>query len=92
MPPEEATIDRHTNVEMDPTSELEVRTTIKEEGNIIVGWYHSHPTFPPDPSLVDLENQRTYQKLFAQGSEDGEGGIGGPFVGCIVGNVLFSFT
>lgn len=27
----------------------------------VVGWYHSHPTFTPEPSLVDIENQRNYQ-------------------------------
>ncbi|KAK9763338.1 hypothetical protein K7432_010073 [Basidiobolus ranarum] len=46
----------------------------------VVGWYHSHPTFAPDPSLVDMENQRNYQHLFRhEGSEDE------PFVGAIVG-------
>jgi hypothetical protein len=51
------------NVEMDPTSEIEVRKHIAERGLRVVGWYHSHPTFRPDPSLVDLENQRNYQSL-----------------------------
>jgi len=27
----------------------------------VVGWYHSHPTFHPDPSLIDIENQYNYQ-------------------------------
>lgn len=26
-----------------------------------MGWYHSHPTFQPEPSLIDIENQYNYQ-------------------------------
>jgi protein MYSM1 len=51
------------NVEMDPTSALETRHLIEEKNMAVVGWYHSHPTFIPDPSLVDIENQCNYQKL-----------------------------
>ena len=55
---------RETNVEMDPTSEMEVRAEILEQGLMIVGWYHSHPVFEASPSVRDIENQRNYQKLF----------------------------
>ncbi|KAI8341798.1 hypothetical protein BC941DRAFT_414490 [Chlamydoabsidia padenii] len=51
------------NVEMDPTSALEIRHLIEEKNMTVVGWYHSHPTFIPDPSLVDIENQCNYQNL-----------------------------
>ncbi|KAF8982766.1 hypothetical protein BGZ46_000681 [Entomortierella lignicola] len=70
----------HINVEMDPTSELEVRQEIEKRNMRIVGWYHSHPTFTPDPSLVDIENQTSYQSLFKDDSVNEE-----PFVGAIVG-------
>ncbi|ORX93100.1 hypothetical protein K493DRAFT_262785 [Basidiobolus meristosporus CBS 931.73] len=70
----------HVNVEMDPTSECEVRQAIKDRDMQVVGWYHSHPTFAPDPSLVDMENQRNYQHLFRHEGSDDE-----PFVGAIVG-------
>ncbi|KAF9431367.1 hypothetical protein BGZ76_000406 [Entomortierella beljakovae] len=70
----------HVNVEMDPTSELEVRQEIEKRNMRIVGWYHSHPTFTPDPSLVDIENQTSYQSLFKDESVNEE-----PFVGAIVG-------
>ncbi|KAJ1911065.1 hypothetical protein IWQ60_010321, partial [Tieghemiomyces parasiticus] len=64
--------------EMDPVSEMEARDHFAARGLIVVGWYHSHPTFDPDPSIRDLENQGTYQELFRQvsGAE--------PFVGAIV--------
>ncbi|KAI8597728.1 hypothetical protein EDD21DRAFT_310411 [Dissophora ornata] len=70
----------HVNVEMDPTSEFEVRQEIEKRNMRIVGWYHSHPTFTPDPSLVDIENQTSYQSLFKDESMNEE-----PFVGAIVG-------
>jgi hypothetical protein len=65
---------------MDPEAELEVRRKIKEQNLSIVGWYHSHPIFQPDPSLVDLENQNNYQTLF---KDEDTGDI--PYVGAIVG-------
>ncbi|KAG0048889.1 hypothetical protein BGZ83_006220 [Gryganskiella cystojenkinii] len=70
----------HVNVEMDPTSEFEVRQEIEKRNMRIVGWYHSHPTFTPDPSLVDIENQTSYQSLFKDEVLNEE-----PFVGAIVG-------
>ncbi|KAI8322428.1 hypothetical protein GQ54DRAFT_240472, partial [Martensiomyces pterosporus] len=70
----------HTNVEMDPGSELVVRQQISESGLRVVGWYHSHPTFRPDPSIIDIENQTAYQTLFRDNESSEE-----PFVGAIVG-------
>ncbi|KAJ2699585.1 hypothetical protein FB645_005268 [Coemansia sp. IMI 203386] len=71
--------DAHTNVEMDPGSELVVRQQIADAGLRVVGWYHSHPTFRPDPSIIDIENQTAYQKLFRDDASAEE-----PFVGAIV--------
>ena len=33
----------------------------RRQGYLTVGWYHSHPTFVPDPSVRDIENQSVYQ-------------------------------
>ncbi|KAI8895028.1 hypothetical protein BC833DRAFT_181583 [Globomyces pollinis-pini] len=68
--------DTHFNVEMDPVSELETRNVIADLGLDVIGWYHSHPTFNPDPSRIDLENQRNYQRLFSGNSS--------PFIGAII--------
>lgn len=68
------------NVEMDPESEIEVRREIQEKNLRVVGWYHSHPNFPPDPSIRDIENQHNYQKLFVDTEHRTE-----PFVGVIIG-------
>eukprot|EP01135_Chromosphaera_perkinsii_P010527 Nk52_evm37s2152 gene=Nk52_evmTU37s2152 len=57
--------DRNMNVEMDPASEMEVRDRIANSGLQVCGWYHSHPVFQPDPSVKDIENQTSYQNLFA---------------------------
>lgn len=46
----------------------------------VVGWYHSHPVFPPNPSGIDVDNQRNYQALFRDAASGAE-----PFVGFIVG-------
>ncbi|KAL1916681.1 uncharacterized protein VTP21DRAFT_5385 [Calcarisporiella thermophila] len=70
----------HVNVEMDPASELEVRQRITELNMRVVGWYHSHPTFVPDPSLTDIQNQTNYQRLFRDAGAAVE-----PFIGAIVG-------
>ncbi|KAJ1970204.1 hypothetical protein IWQ62_000113 [Dispira parvispora] len=64
--------------EMDPTSEMEARTHFAKAGLSVVGWYHSHPTFDPNPSIRDIENQSSYQGLFRR--QDGWE----PFVGAIV--------
>ncbi|CAG8462100.1 12482_t:CDS:2 [Funneliformis caledonium] len=72
--------ENYVNVEMDPTSALEVQQTITDRDMQVVGWYHSHPIFQPDPSIVDLENQNNYQKLFRDEKFNEE-----PFVGAIVG-------
>ncbi|KAL0082205.1 Homeodomain-like DNA binding domain-containing transcription factor [Phycomyces blakesleeanus] len=77
------------NVEMDPTSAIETRQLIEEKNMTVVGWYHSHPTFIPDPSLVDIENQNNYQVLCRETCDHEQEGpfkqTVEPFVGAIVG-------
>ena len=41
-----------------------VRQQISAANLRVVGWYHSHPTFKPIPSNVDVTNQHNYQVLF----------------------------
>lgn len=64
--------------EMDPLSEMDARDVLNKLKLTVVGWYHSHPTFNPSPSLRDIENQSNYQKLFSR-SDNIE-----PFIGVIV--------
>jgi len=71
--------DAHREAEMDPVYEVELRSRIESDGHTIVGWYHSHPTFQPVPSAVDVNNQRNYQQLFHLDRRQSS-----PFVGLIV--------
>ena len=66
-------------VEVDPVSEMEVRSRVEAMELQIVGWYHSHPTFMPNPSLRDIETHANYQTLFF----DARSAVA-PFVGWIV--------
>ncbi|KAG7395500.1 hypothetical protein PHYBOEH_003691 [Phytophthora boehmeriae] len=81
--------DGSTDVEMDPGSEIELRGIIENAHLEVVGWYHSHPAFAPDPSVRDIENQTSYQQLFQRPSlskSDDKGKMPSePFVGLIVG-------
>ncbi|KAL0091751.1 hypothetical protein J3Q64DRAFT_1635044 [Phycomyces blakesleeanus] len=65
--------------EMDPASEMMAREAFSEKGYTVVGWYHSHPTFEPHPSIRDIENQTSYQTLFRDEKTGDE-----PFIGVIV--------
>ncbi|KAI9029000.1 hypothetical protein CLU79DRAFT_737095 [Phycomyces nitens] len=65
--------------EMDPASEMMAREVFSEKGYNVVGWYHSHPTFEPHPSIRDIENQTSYQTLFRDEKTGDE-----PFIGVIV--------
>ena len=69
-----------TEAEMDPVAEVELRSKIAEAGLTVVGWYHSHPTFKPTPSMVDIANQCNYQHLFHDTVHNVD-----PFIGMIVG-------
>ena len=69
-----------TEAEMDPVAEVELRSKIADAGLSVVGWYHSHPTFKPTPSMVDIANQCNYQHLFHDTVHNVD-----PFIGMIVG-------
>ena len=50
-----------TDVEMDPGAEVATREAIEQAGLVVIGWYHSHPTFEPIPSVIDITNQAIHQ-------------------------------
>ncbi|XP_041358981.1 histone H2A deubiquitinase MYSM1-like [Gigantopelta aegis] len=62
--------------EMDPVSQTQASEKITQAGLMTVGWYHSHPTFAPNPSVRDVETQLKFQDWFAKG--------GSHFVGIII--------
>ncbi|XP_056621315.1 histone H2A deubiquitinase MYSM1 [Triplophysa dalaica] len=62
--------------EMDPVSQTQASELLADKGHNVVGWYHSHPAFDPNPSLRDIDTQAKYQSYFSRG--------GAPFIGMIV--------
>uniref|UniRef100_A0A8C2EJX8 Myb-like, SWIRM and MPN domain-containing protein 1 n=1 Tax=Cyprinus carpio TaxID=7962 RepID=A0A8C2EJX8_CYPCA len=62
--------------EMDPVSQTQASELLGAKGHSVVGWYHSHPAFDPNPSLRDIDTQAKYQSYFSRG--------GAPFIGMIV--------
>ncbi|KAJ3392760.1 hypothetical protein HDU84_003497 [Entophlyctis sp. JEL0112] len=64
--------------EMDPESEVKAHTYFASKDKSVVGWYHSHPTFDPNPSIRDIETQTDHQHLFMREGDGIE-----PFVGAI---------
>uniref|UniRef100_A0A671MRI9 Myb-like, SWIRM and MPN domain-containing protein 1 n=1 Tax=Sinocyclocheilus anshuiensis TaxID=1608454 RepID=A0A671MRI9_9TELE len=62
--------------EMDPVSQTQASELLGAKGQSVVGWYHSHPDFDPNPSLRDIDTQAKYQSYFSRG--------GAPFIGMIV--------
>ncbi|KAG5850031.1 hypothetical protein ANANG_G00077950 [Anguilla anguilla] len=62
--------------EMDPVSQTHASESLAGHGYSVVGWYHSHPAFDPNPSLRDIDTQAKYQSYFSRG--------GAPFIGMII--------
>jgi proteasome lid subunit RPN8/RPN11 len=78
----------HINVEMDSEDQFKVTEVIQQlYGLQVVGWYHSHPTFCPMPSSIDICNQLMMQRNAAAGSSSGGAGAPGgsePYIGAIL--------
>ncbi|KAM6172034.1 deubiquitinase MYSM1 [Erethizon dorsatum] len=62
--------------EMDPVSQTQASETLAVRGYSVIGWYHSHPAFDPNPSLRDIDTQAKYQSYFSR--------RGAKFVGMII--------
>lgn len=52
-PAENAAADPLTRYEIDPREQLELLEAIDDAGRGVVGFYHSHPRGPPEPSDTD---------------------------------------
>lgn len=73
----QASLSSSTHCDMCPVSQSEASDTISKDGLSVVGWYHSHPTFVPNPSLQDLSTQAEMQRWFSDTKA-------APFVGLIL--------
>lgn len=67
--------------EMDPVSVSRARDELAAQDLTVVGWYHSHPTFEPIPSVCDLFYQLQQQTHCARLPEANDID---PFIGAIV--------
>ncbi|KAG5888703.1 hypothetical protein JTB14_035768 [Gonioctena quinquepunctata] len=55
-----------THCDMCPISQAKAADTVHSMGLDILGWFHSHPTFAPEPSHQDLETQQILQQWIGQ--------------------------
>ncbi|KAM4641137.1 deubiquitinase MYSM1 [Discoglossus pictus] len=62
--------------EMDPVSQTQASEALAGQGYSVIGWYHSHPAFDPNPSIRDIDTQAKYQSYFSRG--------GAKFLGMII--------
>lgn len=62
--PCKTTLQTKTFCEMCPVSQVEQSSKLLEEGYELLGWFHSHPLFPPNPSRTDLKTQTEMQTQF----------------------------
>ncbi|GLV32847.1 uncharacterized protein CBL_00446 [Carabus blaptoides fortunei] len=66
----------NTHCDMCPVSQSEASEVLQTEGVEVVGWFHSHPTFYPNPSLQDIDTQLNMQLYLSNEYK--------PFVGVIL--------
>lgn len=69
---ENTAINQYTRYEIDPREQLAVMEQIEESGREIVGFYHSHPAGPSEPSETDVAEAtwpgKSYVIVFRDGS------------------------
>lgn len=46
-------------------SQVQQSDSLITEGYDLLGWFHSHPTFPPNPSRTDVATQADMQLQFS---------------------------
>eukprot|EP00028_Trichosphaerium_sp_Am-I-7-wt_P001151 CAMPEP_0168529738 /NCGR_PEP_ID=MMETSP0405-20121227/14131_1 /TAXON_ID=498012 /ORGANISM="Trichosphaerium sp, Strain Am-I-7 wt" /LENGTH=700 /DNA_ID=CAMNT_0008553607 /DNA_START=99 /DNA_END=2201 /DNA_ORIENTATION=+ len=67
------------NVEFDVISQVATNEEILNAGMQVVGWYHSHTNFHPDPSYRDIEVHTNHQVMFNNDNQPFIGGINGTY-------------
>nr|CAI5869819.1 unnamed protein product [Callosobruchus analis] len=56
-----------THCDMCPISQAKAADLIHKKGLDILGWFHSHPTFAPEPSQQDMDTQKVVQRWIGHG-------------------------
>lgn len=65
-------------------SQVNQSDSLIKEGYELLGWFHSHPTFPPNPSRTDVATQADMQLQFSIENDR-------PFIGFILGCINMDF-
>lgn len=65
-------------------SQVEQSANLIADGYDILGWFHSHPAFPPNPSRTDVATQANMQLQFSFDQNR-------PFIGFILGCLDMKF-
>lgn len=63
---------------------MEQGASLIDEGYDLLGWFHSHPTFPPNPSRTDVSTQADMQLQFSLEQNR-------PFIGFIMGCINMKY-
>ncbi|KAL1494723.1 hypothetical protein ABEB36_010274 [Hypothenemus hampei] len=58
-----------THCDMCPISQAKAADSIHSKNLEIIGWFHSHPTFAPEPSQQDLDTQLCVQQWIGHGKQ-----------------------
>lgn len=56
---------------------MEQSTNLLSEGYDLLGWFHSHPFFAPNPSRTDVQTQAGMQAQFSKEADR-------PYIGLIM--------
>lgn len=68
---------RLKNCEISDDQQIKIQEQMDKDGVVKLAWYHSHPIFEVDPSVLDLQTHQRWQSCFdTQGL---------PFFGVIIG-------
>nr|XP_022900726.1 histone H2A deubiquitinase MYSM1-like [Onthophagus taurus] len=55
-----------THCDMCPVSQAKAAENIHRDHMDVLGWFHSHPTFAPEPSQQDIDTQFSIQQCFGE--------------------------
>lgn len=65
-------------------SQVQQSDSLISEGYNLLGWFHSHPAFPPNPSSTDVGTQADMQLQFSLENDR-------PFIGFILSCIDFKY-
>ena len=55
---------RLKNCEISDEQQIKIQEQMDKDGVVKLAWYHSHPIFEVDPSVLDLQTHQRWQSCF----------------------------